>query len=49
MDVVYDLFCGTGTIGLTLAASCSSVYGFEVRFPAEALLSLGFYAPLKPT
>ena len=29
-DVVYDLFCGTGTIGLTLAAACSSVYGFEV-------------------
>ena len=30
-DVLFDLFCGVGTIGLTLAASCRHLYGFEVR------------------
>lgn len=25
-----DLFCGTGSIGLTLAQHCHHVYGFEV-------------------
>ena len=25
-----DLFCGTGSIGLTLAEHCRHVYGFEV-------------------
>ena len=25
-----DLFCGTGSIGLTLAQHCQHVYGFEV-------------------
>lgn len=25
-----DLFCGTGSIGLTLAKHCRHVYGFEV-------------------
>ena len=29
-DVLLDLFCGTGTIGLTLAAACQHVYGVEV-------------------
>lgn len=29
-DIVMDLFCGTGSIGLTLAKHCRHVYGFEV-------------------
>ncbi|MED6135391.1 hypothetical protein PIB30_045973 [Stylosanthes scabra] len=29
-EVVLDLFCGTGTIGLTLARSVKHVYGYEV-------------------
>ncbi|KAJ6853835.1 uncharacterized protein M6B38_113100 [Iris pallida] len=29
-DIVLDLFCGTGTIGLTLAKRVSHVYGYEV-------------------
>ncbi|KAK7402276.1 hypothetical protein VNO78_14409 [Psophocarpus tetragonolobus] len=29
-EVVLDLFCGTGTIGLTLAKSVRHVYGYEV-------------------
>lgn len=29
-DTVLDLFCGTGTIGLSLARACSHVYGFDV-------------------
>ncbi|KAL1298265.1 hypothetical protein HN51_042644 [Arachis hypogaea] len=29
-EVVLDLFCGTGTIGLTLAKSVKHVYGYEV-------------------
>ncbi|KAL0053428.1 hypothetical protein WJX82_005653 [Trebouxia sp. C0006] len=28
-DIVMDLFCGTGSIGLTLAQDCHHVYGFE--------------------
>ncbi len=28
-DIVMDLFCGTGSIGLTLAKDCHHVYGFE--------------------
>jgi 23S rRNA (uracil1939-C5)-methyltransferase len=29
-ETVYDLYCGTGTIGLSLAASASSVWGVEI-------------------
>ena len=29
-DVVLDLFCGAGTIGLTLASRCKSLYGYEL-------------------
>ena len=29
-DVLYDLFCGTGTIGLYLSKYCKSIYGFEI-------------------
>jgi 23S rRNA (uracil1939-C5)-methyltransferase len=29
-DVVYDLYCGTGTIGLTLAGDAASVWGVEI-------------------
>ena len=29
-DVLLDLFCGTGTIGLSLARSCQHVYGIEI-------------------
>lgn len=29
-DVVCDLFCGTGTIGLTLAGQCKKVVGLEI-------------------
>ena len=30
-DVVYDLFCGSGTIGMCFAATCQSVYGIEIN------------------
>jgi 23S rRNA (uracil1939-C5)-methyltransferase len=30
VETVYDLYCGTGTIGLSLAASASSVWGVEI-------------------
>jgi 23S rRNA (uracil1939-C5)-methyltransferase len=33
---VYDLFCGIGTIGLTLAARAGEVWGLEVVEPAVA-------------
>jgi 23S rRNA (uracil1939-C5)-methyltransferase len=29
-ETVYDLYCGTGTIGLSLAASATSVWGVEI-------------------
>ena len=29
-QILYDLYCGTGTIGIYLADKCSSVYGFEI-------------------
>lgn len=29
-DVVLDLFCGTGTIGLSLAEKCAQVYGVDI-------------------
>jgi len=29
-ETVFDLYCGTGTIGLSLAASCASVWGVEI-------------------
>jgi 23S rRNA (uracil1939-C5)-methyltransferase len=29
-EVVYDLYCGTGTIGLTLARDAASVWGVEI-------------------
>jgi 23S rRNA (uracil1939-C5)-methyltransferase len=29
-ETVYDLYCGTGTIGLSLAASAESVWGVEI-------------------
>jgi 23S rRNA (uracil1939-C5)-methyltransferase len=29
-ETVYDLYCGTGTIGLSLAGSASSVWGVEI-------------------
>jgi 23S rRNA (uracil1939-C5)-methyltransferase len=29
-EIVYDLYCGTGTIGLSLAGSASSVWGVEI-------------------
>ena len=29
-DIVYDLYCGTGTIGLFLARACKEVIGMEV-------------------
>ena len=29
-EIVYDLYCGTGTIGLYLADNAKYVYGFEV-------------------
>lgn len=35
-DIVMDLFCGTGSIGLTLAKHCQHVYGFEVAASAVA-------------
>ena len=31
-----DLFCGTGSIGLTLAKHCHHVYGFEVAVSSIA-------------
>ncbi len=33
-EVVYDLYCGTGTIALTLAGQAQEVAGFEVVSPA---------------
>ncbi|KAJ8553296.1 hypothetical protein K7X08_023974 [Anisodus acutangulus] len=35
-EIVLDLFCGTGTIGLTLAKRVKHVYGFEVVAQAVA-------------
>jgi hypothetical protein len=35
-DVVLDLYCGTGTIGLTLAARAARVVGFDVSESAVA-------------
>lgn len=35
-DIVMDLFCGTGSIGLTLAKHCRHVYGFEVAASSVA-------------
>ena len=35
-DIVMDLFCGTGSIGLTLAKHCQHVYGFEVAVSSIA-------------
>ncbi|MBI4235364.1 23S rRNA (uracil(1939)-C(5))-methyltransferase RlmD [Candidatus Peregrinibacteria bacterium] len=29
-DVIFDLYCGTGTIGLFLARHCNQVYGIEL-------------------
>lgn len=29
-DIVYDLFCGTGTIGITLALRAKHVYGLDI-------------------
>ena len=29
-EVVYDLYCGTGTVGLTLARAAASVWGVEI-------------------
>ena len=29
-DVVYDLYCGAGSLGLALASSCGEVLGFEL-------------------
>jgi len=29
-EIVYDLYCGTGTIGLFLAEKAKEIYGFEV-------------------
>jgi hypothetical protein len=30
-DVLLDLYCGTGTIGLSLARRCRAVFGYEVE------------------
>eukprot|EP00951_Prasinocladus_malaysianus_P022080 scaffold184146_cov22-Prasinocladus_malaysianus.AAC.1 len=30
-DVVLDLYCGTGTIGLSVARGCREVHGFELN------------------
>jgi 23S rRNA (uracil1939-C5)-methyltransferase len=35
-EVVYDLYCGTGTIGLALAADAASVWGVEISEEAVA-------------
>lgn len=35
-DVLLDLFCGTGTIGLSLASSCRHVYGIEIMLSSVA-------------
>lgn len=29
-NILYDLYCGTGTIGIYLAEKCKRVYGFEI-------------------
>ncbi|PRW45128.1 tRNA (uracil-5-)-methyltransferase-like protein A [Chlorella sorokiniana] len=33
-DVMLDLYCGTGSIGLSLAAACAQVYGVEINLAA---------------
>jgi 23S rRNA (uracil1939-C5)-methyltransferase len=33
-DVVLDLYCGTGSIGLTLASRCREVVGIEISASA---------------
>jgi tRNA/tmRNA/rRNA uracil-C5-methylase (TrmA/RlmC/RlmD family) len=35
-DVLLDMYCGTGTIGLSLASGCREVHGFEVSSSAVA-------------
>ena len=35
-DVLLDLYCGTGTIGLALAAACRQVVGVEISAAAVA-------------
>lgn len=35
-DVLLDLYCGTGTFGLALAAHVSHVYGYDISGPAIA-------------
>ena len=35
-DIVYDLYCGTGTIGMSVAHAVSHVYGIEIN--SEAIL-----------
>lgn len=35
-DVVLDMFCGTGTIGLSMAAHCGRVIGYEIVAAAVA-------------
>jgi 23S rRNA (uracil1939-C5)-methyltransferase len=30
-DTLLDLYCGTGSIGLTLASRCKAVVGYEVN------------------
>ena len=30
-DIVYDLYCGVGTIGIYLADTCNKVYGIEIN------------------
>ena len=30
-EIIYDLYCGTGTIGLTLAKKAKFIYGFELN------------------
>jgi 23S rRNA (uracil1939-C5)-methyltransferase len=35
-ELVYDLYCGTGTIGLALAADAASVWGLEISEEAVA-------------
>ena len=29
-EIIYDLYCGTGTIGLSLSQTAKHVYGFEI-------------------
>jgi len=35
-DVLLDMYCGTGTIGLSLASGCREVHGFDVSSSAVA-------------